>query len=142
MLKTFFHLTLEVGIRVSGFACSLPLGLLDATVQIRVNCTLELVHQELRALWELQDRSRHKQSVSFYPPRKKGEGNFLASRFSLCTKLGTSFICPQLMFERFPLQNGSGRFSSLQSLDFVNANDSYVREGVAMSCSFSFPVRK
>jgi len=36
------------------------------------------------------------------------------------------------MFERFPLQNVSGSFSSLQSLDFVNANDSHVREGVAV----------
>lgn len=36
------------------------------------------------------------------------------------------------MFERFPLQNVSGSFSSLQSLDFVNANDSHVREGFAV----------
>lgn len=31
-------------------------------------------------------------------------------------------------------------FSSLQSLDFLNANESQVGEGTAMSCPFSFPV--
>lgn len=76
-------------------------------------------------------------SFSFRPPRK-GEGNFLAFRFSLCSRLGTSFICTQLMFERFPLQNVSGSFSSLQSFDFVNANDSHVREGVDI-CLFPSP---
>lgn len=50
----------------------------------------------------------------------------------LSSRLGTSFICTQLMFERFPLQNMSGSFAFLQSLDFVNANYSHVREGLAI----------